>query len=61
MAIDHEDFVRCQECGSADFKEEAILTIPKTLKPRESKKEPIKGAEIDYHIVCAKCNVRTYL
>ena len=61
MAIDHEDFVRCATCGSADFTEETILTIPKSLKPRASVKEPLKGAETEYHVICTNCRTRIHI
>jgi hypothetical protein len=61
MPVIYEDFIRCQSCDSPDFKEEKIITIPKTIKSRESIHKPLEGVEEEYRIVCAKCGVQVNL
>lgn len=54
MAIMSEDFIRC-ECGSADFREETILTFHKAVLPRDSKTTKLVPMDSEYHYVCRSC------
>lgn len=52
----HEDFHRC-ECGSADFKEEKVVTLLKG-RPRSEMDYSKKRAVLDeqIHYICTGCN-----
>lgn len=58
MAVVHEEFIRCPECGNADFEEKVVVTLPHGLKPRYINEKhiahPALDKAIDYY--CTKCN-----
>lgn len=53
----HEDFIRCEQCGSGDFKKESILTFSKTLRPRMHKDVELEAQEEEILYKCCNCNV----
>lgn len=56
MPIIYEEFIRCENCGCPDFKEEAIFTFHKLVKSRDSKKFELEPREKEYRYVCKECN-----
>ena len=55
MAVIYEDFIRCQECGSADFKAEEQYTFHKSIKEREDKTKPLLELSTLIIYRCVKC------
>lgn len=57
MPVIYEDFIRCTNCGSADFVEETVLTVSKLVKPRDSKQQVLETLSREYRYCCKDCDL----
>jgi DNA-directed RNA polymerase subunit RPC12/RpoP len=55
MALINEEFIRCEKCGHPEFKAEEVMTLSKTLRPRDNKKEALPALDKEINYKCAKC------
>lgn len=57
MAIVKEEFVRCENCGNADFEIKEVVTLPKGLPRRQDfeKTNQLPVLEHKYIYYCSNC------